>query len=79
MREERAAGGQRLDHGSARGGPVAAWARGGHGDGRGVAPVLGCGAREKARFVITPPNLLNNLQKGPPAEFGNLKEVPEHF
>ena len=39
MREERAAGGQRLDHGSARGGPVAAWARGGHGDGRGVAPV----------------------------------------
>ena len=23
--------------------------------------------------------LLINLQKGPPAEFGNLKEVPEHF
>ena len=54
-------------------------ARGGQ---RGMAPVRRCTVatgEEDGGLRITPRPLLNNLQKGPPAEFGNLKEVPEHF
>ena len=42
---------------------------------------LHCGDRNKTMTIFwkTPWDLLINLQKGPPAEFGNLKEEIEHF
>ena len=38
-----------------------------------------CGAREEAHLAITPPEDLNSLQKGPSADFNDLKRALRYF
>ena len=66
--------------GTARGGARSEGAARAIGDKEhGAAQWLHCVQQEEETFAKTPWDLLINLQKCPPTEFGNLKVAPEHF